>query len=225
MSKKRLCSIASKIRNERAMTLVELLASTFIFLLIVIPLSTIYVNGVKLYNETSEKTALRNEANFAISEIMRAMQEASYFEAIDDNPAETEALYNLFTDSDTGPLIRKDDEPLSQFRHVLVTYKHALGYIDGQTQSITLRNEYRFSPAANPKQSDRFFSYSQAYYVNGLFRVSADQKRATVYLLVTPSQGTGQENLQRVKAMLDKGETDMIHFLKTEIDVSTIRNG
>ena len=68
------------LRDQSGVTLVEVLAALFIFLIILIPLTSVYVSGVQVYNQTREQTALRNAADFAIGEVMRTVQGASYFE-------------------------------------------------------------------------------------------------------------------------------------------------
>jgi|GEM_PF-2992567 len=68
------------LRDQSGVTLVEVLASLFLFLIILIPLTSVYVSGVQVYNQTREQTALRNAADFTIGEVMRTVQGASYFE-------------------------------------------------------------------------------------------------------------------------------------------------
>lgn len=103
--------ISRLLRDQSGMTLLETLASLFIFLIILIPLTSVYVSGVQVFNQTREQTDLRNVADFAIGEVMRTVQGATYFElekdggSLDSENEEMDTLRQIMQSKKAGELL------------------------------------------------------------------------------------------------------------------------
>lgn len=69
------------VKNERGLTLVEVIVASAIFLLIVLPLTSYYLSGIKAYNQSRIETGLRNETDAILFNILNGVSE--------QNPAET----------------------------------------------------------------------------------------------------------------------------------------
>lgn len=194
-------TIVRYIDNQRGLTLVEMLASITIFVLIFIPLSSVYIRGVELYNQTQEQTSLRNEADFVIGDVMRTVQEATYFEMGDvSNATEFATLLEIFRSAKAGKLIDVDTkEPDSLFTDSLVLYNRSSVYepvdpskpVDSNTNPnvtkwLLTRKNYLFQLPASPTAIDQVFAHSPNYLVRGLFRISPDNKSLMLYLVIAP---------------------------------------
>jgi Tfp pilus assembly protein PilV len=224
----------SLLRNERGVSLIEVLASSFIFLMIVIPLCSVYVNGIQIYQDTSYKTALRNEANFLIADIMRKIQESSYFEIADivneekdaSNKTATSYLIDIINNRMNGEISADEADSV---KRMLVMYMHTVGYKNDATISQTVRKTFRFQQpnltAAN--SSEEFFTYTQSYVAEGLFRISGENRNKLIlYLVISPREGDNLlQNLSRINSQVQNGDTDLIQVIRTEIDVNSSRKG
>lgn len=70
--------LKERLKDERGLTLIEIIASSLIFFAVLIPLVSVYIRGVEIYQDTALKNQLRNETDFIVGDVMRIIQEASY---------------------------------------------------------------------------------------------------------------------------------------------------
>ncbi|WP_139490261.1 PilW family protein [Brevibacillus dissolubilis] len=205
------------LHNQRGYTMVELLAACVIFLAVLLPLSSVYVNGLDQYAKTSMQTTLRNETDFMIGEMMRHIQEASYVELEQEqNPVEREKLVRLFqqagligssadesesgtTSADpTGSSDSSAPSPLDPSRYStrLWLYDKSLTFSAGRTTSQVTRTSYTFScdpcekGLGQPPRQD-------GYILHGLFEVQSP-RRAVLYLLVAHKDDDSVHQLDRM---------------------------
>ncbi|MED0678903.1 PilW family protein [Aneurinibacillus thermoaerophilus] len=198
--------VHQKIFNERGVTLVELLVAVGIFLAIILPLSSIYISGISLYDRTRIETDLQNETDFILSNILNTVQDASYFELPNDSfdPTRHNTLVAIFKNSLAGKsLLPPEDEGKS--RDGLITYDLKLAY-DTETkkqQSMLKRTFYQFpqlssgDSQSNPNITNdsnnvwKTFKHDEGYVVGGLFTVTEHNDKLTIYLVVAPKGKSG----------------------------------
>ncbi|USG64675.1 prepilin-type N-terminal cleavage/methylation domain-containing protein [Brevibacillus ruminantium] len=210
---RRSLSLTRLLRDQSGMTLIEVIASLFILLMILIPLTSVYVSGVQVYNQTREQSALRNAADFVIGDVMRTVQDATYFEleALDERQesAEQQLLVQILKSKKAGELLQSssgsrqsqvsslegsatDDIADSIILYNSKTVFAPLGDAsqpsaeNSVSQSLLTRQIYRFPPVDPTDELVKAFRTEPGYLVRGLFTVSADSKTLTLYLLVAP---------------------------------------
>lgn len=231
----------SYLRNQNGVTLIEMLASVTIFVLIFIPLTSVYIKGVQIYNTTEKQTALRNEADFVIGDIMRTVQDATYFELKNSTNRDSQSeLLSIFRNPKAGSLITNTEND-SLFADTLVVYKRTNQFdsASGTTHWMLTRENFQFALPPGASQIDHLFNHSQNYMVDGLFRLSADSKSLTLYLIVAPFgepqfDQDGQQTLFQthddILAELNRTETSgrvnsYIRIVQTNFAVSNVRSG
>lgn len=208
--------------DQRGYTLIELVASSLIFLTVLIPLISVYVDAVDTYQETSLKNQVRNETDFILGEVMRTIQEASYFElAPPDEEAAT--LLEIVTHADAG--IR--DTPVHPVSRGLMLYKRSIAYEAGSTRSLLTRETRFFTPCPAAPCGYRPFPVNhQGYIVDGLFEMT-DERRVILYLVVA-LRHQPDDHLQTVLQWLNdphEENRNYVRIVRTEIDVSSMREG
>jgi prepilin-type N-terminal cleavage/methylation domain-containing protein len=241
------------LQNQRGLTLIEMLLAVAIFLAVVIPLSSIYLSGVSLYQNTQNRTALRNEADFVISDIMNQIQNASYFELADeptteDDKARKDDLINIFTNTQAGEKVLKIENETDKrnVQNELIMYTQRVEYKEKEgenipsTTSTLTRNIYGFDKEEpNTHNIYRSFNYDQnKYIVDGLFEVDENKKNLIVYLVIAPKgeHPVFKNNQQvefrdvediakEVKRLGSAKQNEYIHIIRTEIAVNNLRKG
>lgn len=213
----------SYMRNEAGLTLVELLASITIFILILIPLSSVYVSGITTYGKTQVQTSLRNEADFIIGDIMDKLQNASYFD-LDDGTDNTDKS-DIFNVLKSGHVVTEAND--TAFKKGVAVYTREVNYeklnessLEKVPVSILKKKAYQFSPTP-PGKEDLYapFSYDDSYLVYALFRIieensDKNNKRVGIYLIIAPKkqnndiiqngQKTAFSNLAEIKAEVER---------------------
>lgn len=206
-------------RNEAGLTLIELLASMTIFIVILLPLSSVYISGITTYSKTQVQTSLRNEADFVIGDIMNKLQNASYFD-LDTGKGitdEKEEVLELF-----GSVGMIPDGEDNDFDQGITTYKRKVKYeaLDSSAEkspvSTLEKKVYQLVPPSQPEEISNqelynLFSYDSAYLVYGLFRIRDDEttnnKRVSIYLIIAPkAQGDAVEHNGQKTAFKDLAE-------------------
>lgn len=213
-------SICRYVRNEAGLTLVELLASLTIFIVILIPLSSVYLSGITTYGKTQVQTSLRNEADFIIGDIMNTLQDASYFD-LDDGTDNTNSKEDIFAILRSAHVISETDS--TSFKKAIATYKREVNYetlpsssTEKVPVSILNKKLFQLAPSTGIYSS---FSYDPSYLVYGLFRIVEDNinpnsKKVAVYLIIAPraqnsgniqnGQKTAFTNLQEIKEEVER---------------------
>lgn len=217
---KKLDLVKSYFRNETGVTLVELLVSMSIFLLVVLPLSSYYLSGINQYNKITLQTALRNEADYVISQVMNQVQDASYFELTKTPGSGTQE------EQDRNHLIsilknHLPSESIIDSCQLGIITKN----IEVKSESKITRQIYRFSdPPAGKENLIKQFDYNQSLYlINGLFSISDDYQKVTIFLVVAP-KSKGFNNLGDINNS-DSSNREYIRVVKTEISVNALRKG
>ncbi|ERI11295.1 PilW family protein [Aneurinibacillus aneurinilyticus] len=227
------------LKTERGLTLVELLVAIALFLLIIIPISSYYISGISLYQRTQTETNLRNEADFVLSDIFNTVQNATYFELQPvKNENHKEDLLSIFEKSGTLDFDSKSEEEKNAIKNKLYygifTYKLTLD--KDNVSKLKRKGLQFFATDAGGK-----FSYNPSYLVDGLFRLSDDNKKLIVYLLVAPKNSREEENrtdrsgedmefktIEDVKDVINaKGNTSLhyIRLIRTEFAVNNFKGG
>jgi hypothetical protein len=227
-----------------------MLLAVSIFLAVVIPLSSIYMSGVSLYQNTQNQTALRNEADFVISDIMNQIQDASYFELADeptteDDKARKDDLITIFTNTQEGEEVLKIESETDKrnVQNELIMYTQRVEYKEKEEENIppttsTLeRKRYGFSHYKSEIYQP--FNYDQnKYIVDGLFEIDENTKNLIVYLVIAPKgekpvfKNNQQVEFTSVKEIADEfnrlgssKQNEYIHVVRTEIAVNNLRKG
>ncbi len=222
-------------RDQRGVTLIELLASIFIFLAILIPLTTVYVKGVEIYHETTLKNQLLNETDFVVGDVMRSIQEASYFDLA---PADSDTVSEDYHKRDQlrqiieHPHVGLTVPAMKQVSTGMMLYKRELRYDSksGSTRSILTRETRYFQNPSNASTVFNLFPRHQtSFYTDGLF-VIPDDRRVILYLIMALPEDAQHRPLNSpaaILASLDASEEnrEYIRVIRTEIDVSNIREG
>ncbi|MGC5326599.1 PilW family protein [Brevibacillus sp. SYSU BS000544] len=233
-------SIIRYLRNENGLTLVEMLASVTIFVLIFIPLSSVYIRGVELYQKTQEQTQLRNEADFVIGDIMRIVQEATYFELSSTTSTNRQTLLNIFSHPKAGTLITAAEAPNYNGNIIQYTRSNVYDEATNRTNWLLTRAIYQFQLPASPSPMDHAFVHSPNYLVGGLFRISPDNKQLTLCLVIAPRGDQAifdQEGQQKKFTSFDEIVAELdntnrsdqvnsyIRFVRTDFAVNNVRRG
>jgi prepilin-type N-terminal cleavage/methylation domain-containing protein len=250
--KKKIQRIYHMLQNQRGLTLIEMLLAVAIFLAVIIPLSSIYLSGISLYQNTQEQTALRNEADFVISDIMNQIQNASYFELVDEPTSEADKAHKdellaIFkhAQEEKDVLEIKNETDKRNVQNELIMYTHHVEYKEEKenmpsTISTLKRNIYGFDKEKpNTHKIYRAFNYDQnKYIVDGLFKVDYNTKNLIVYLVIAPKgekpvfKNNQQVEFTNVKEIVDEfnrlgsaKQNEYIHIVRTEIAVNNLRKG
>jgi hypothetical protein len=233
----------SRISNENGLTLVEVLAATFIFILIVIPLSGIYLSGAKTYMKTEAQSNLRSELDYVVADIMKKVQDASYFDLVDTGGEDKDSLYTIFSsqnssNQNSNPVFSGNKDDLKKG---IAVFKINVGYNEKPVSSVT-RDVYEFQPDTSSPQSDFNYNHDK-YFVFGLFKLgddtstnSTDLKTLTMYLLIAPKSDqplivdgkpTSFRSLDEIKTTILNGNPpfDYIRIVKTQMTVNNLRQG
>jgi hypothetical protein len=203
-----------EILNERGISLVELLVAVGIFLAIILPLSSIYISGISLYDRIRIETELQNETDFILSGILNKIQDASYFELPEESFDPT--THSTLTDIFTSPLAGENILPATEKTNVmdgLITYNLQLSLNDDDNDPVTppvqksslKRSFYQFNmeedakhekqeeerESDSPNNNFEYFEYNEgAYVVGGLFNITKNNQSLIVYLVAAP-RGSG----------------------------------
>jgi hypothetical protein len=202
----------SWLKEEKGLTLIEILTATFIFLIVVIPLSGIYLSGAKTYMKTEAQSNLRSELDFVIADIMKKTQDASYFDLKDvGDENQKQTLINLFSNPKLGNLFVDNKTGQSNIDNLytgLAVYSFQVRYKeipdlndsnknDIQPDSTVINNVYQFQPGSEYTP----FNYNHDnYLVYGLFQLDTSEnpddsssessttnyKKLNLYLLIAP---------------------------------------
>lgn len=245
----------ASLTNENGLTLIEILAATFIFLVVVTPLSGIYLSGAKTYMKTEAQSNLRSELDFAIADIMKKTQDASYFDLVDTvDESQKQEFIDLFSNSKLGNLFvdEKTGQPNTDNLNTgLAVYRFRVEYTSNdptnsenkQPTSTVTKDIYQFQPDIN--NLEKPFSYNHdKYLVYGLFQLdssvdtsnSSNYQKLNVYLLIAPKSDnplsedgkpTSFRNLADIQKAIDDGNSpfEYIRVVKTQITVNNIRQG
>ncbi|WP_027414877.1 PilW family protein [Aneurinibacillus terranovensis] len=249
--------LRSFLPNQYGVTLIELLIATVIFLTIVLPLSTVYIQGMNEYKKTKIQTQLRNEADFLLSGIMKQVQESSYFELADDSMLsdqglvtadDKETLLTIFSQTNlltrNSPTAPSGTPADTDYHQGIISYKQTVAYdsSSGQPSSTLNRKIYTFNRGGSTDLFQGFDYDNAAYIAKGLFRVSDDNKKLYIYLVIAPHYDPGSassnnqpmfikgiqasyKNLAEIKAAIDASHHDFIHVVKTEISINNLGKG
>jgi hypothetical protein len=228
------------LKEEKGLTLIELLSATFIFLVVVIPLSGIYLSGAKTYMKTEAQSNLRSELDFVIADIMKKVQDASYFDLVDTGDEDKHSLYTIFSNPNLGPLFSGSEDDL---KRGISVFNMQVGYNERPSSTVT-KNVYEFQPDARNTQNQSYFNYNhENYLVFGLFKLgddsasnSGDLKTLTMYLLIAPysaqplivnGQPSSFRSLDEIKNTILHGNPpfEYIRVVKTQMTVNNIRQG
>lgn len=193
--------------DERGLTLVELIASSLIFFTILIPLVSVYVKGVEIYQDTAVKNQLRNDTDFLIGNVMRTIQEASYVklapEADEEQPdPATEQVKSIIAAS--FPAFQEyraaSSSRIYLYKRSVKSGREASAGDEAtstgnRTVSLLARETYSFAPCPQPEDGVNgcshipFTTDPNRYLVQGYFAMEqADdpsaKRRVTLYLVV-----------------------------------------
>jgi type II secretory pathway pseudopilin PulG len=222
------------IMSQRGTTLVELLAAITIFIVILLPLSSVYVKGVSLYQQTEEQTSLRNEADFLLSDILNTVQNASYFELT--STPDDHTLYTIFSNQGVNNLVQGEDE--NTLKGGVMIYTRSTKYSNDEnttTYSLT-RNTYQWAPH---NHKDKVFNYDEgSYMAYGLFKTTEDNRKLIIYLLITPGGNSPitrdglQTHFNSLTDVLDEinrlgpnQHSPYIYVVRTEFTVNNLTKG
>ncbi|MBP1930218.1 PilW family protein [Ammoniphilus resinae] len=221
--------------DQRGVTVLELLLSVTIFLLVVLPLSTYYLSGVDRYQKTLKQSNLRNELDFTIADIMTKVEGASFFE-ISDTGLETtdkrkDDLLTIFQSPKLGSSISESEA--QELKASLTTYKTHVTYEYDETLD---RKVPRSEIVKQTFQIPDFNFNHQLYLIDGLFKLSDDNKKLLVFLVVVPKssyflemdgQHSGFTGWDEVVTALEEDSPpfEYIKITKIEIAVNNLQRG
>ncbi|MCG5254029.1 PilW family protein [Brevibacillus agri] len=193
------------LKDERGLTLVEVLTTSLIFFAILIPLIGVYVKGIEIYQTTSLKNTLRNDTDFVIGDVMRTIQEADYVKlpsasadpeqgSADDTAARhiVSASFPEFADATSSSRVYLHKRSVKIDRASTST----------QTVSLLTRETYAFAACEthgseiNPCSHIPFPVDRNQYMVKGFFTMpqqendDAAQKQVVLYLVVALRYGS-----------------------------------
>lgn len=219
--------------NQQGVTVLELLVSLSIFLLVILPISSYYLNGIDRYNKTMKQSNLRNELDFVIADILTKVEESSYFE-LSHSTSEDQRLKNLieiFQNEQLGKLITDDEK--AGIKTKLTTYKVEVKY-DDKDGTLSKKESRTVITKKTWQISDFNFNKDQ-YIIDGLFKLSPDNKKLSVYLIAVPKSAallqidnqyagfTGLDDI--IGALNDPPPYEYIKTTKTEISVNNWQQG
>jgi len=224
--------------NEKGITLVELLAALFIFLLIVIPLSSVYINGIQLFNKTQQQTDLRNEADFVISNVMTQVQSASYFDLPQEkNTSKRDQILSILKKAGLDPVV-KDGIAQDQIKTRIQLYKLQVAYtqLAGSTEKTTESTMTRVTKGFDCPAGDcENLAASASYMIDGVFHLSSDKKRLILYLVMAPKLASGETSYQDERGQSvkfrdlqhihDDFTKDYVRVVRTEFAVTNFQKG
>ncbi|MFD2369060.1 PilW family protein [Brevibacillus sp. GCM10020057] len=206
--------LAGLLRDERGLTLVELIASSLIFFTILIPLVSVYVKGVEIYQETTVKNQLRSDTDFLIGNVMRTIQEASYVKLAPETATERQdpaneqvksiiaASFPAFQESNAASSCRIYLYKRSVKRSEEAVPDEEATSTGNRTVSLLTRETYSFAPCPQAEGSGAscehvpFPTDPDRYLVQGYFEIdqpagdSSGKKRVTLYLVVAQRYDT-----------------------------------
>jgi len=223
------------LKNEKGVTLVEVLTGLAIFMLVIIPLSGIYLNGITVYNKTQTQTNLRNELDYVLSIVMKKIQDASYYElSINNSTKETRnQILRVFENEKAGDLLDEGYDPEDYYTDI-ITYNIKVDRDAGETTSTVTKEVHNILP----DQPNSLY-VSNSYLVYGLFKLDKETKddpnnhKVIAYLLIAPkSKTTGPIYIDDQQASfvgLDQIEADdsfeYIRVVRTEISTNQVSQG
>ncbi|MBN6186532.1 prepilin-type N-terminal cleavage/methylation domain-containing protein [Aneurinibacillus sp. BA2021] len=221
----------SLLKTEHGLTLIETLVAVAIFLLIIIPISSYYLSGISVFQRTQTQTNLRNEADFVLANILNTIQNATYFDLQQVSDEEHKKdLLSIFEKSGTFDFSNASEEEQNRVKNTLsdgiFTYTLTL---NKDNISKLERKKYRFPSDSN-------------YLVDGLFRLSDDNTKLMIYLVVAPKNTNPTEENQRdrngekmefhtIEEIADEihsRENDSLHYIRlirTEFSVNNFNGG
>lgn len=229
----------SYLKDEKGVTLLEILTGLTIFMLVIIPLSNIYLDGITLYNKTQTQTNLRNELDYALSVVMKQIQDASYYELRnnDSTKGTRDQILNVLQNEKAGKLLDDTFSP-DDFKTDIITYKVEvkLDKINGKTETVSTVNKDIYNLL--PDQPNTLYA-SNSYLVYGLFKLDKEDEKdpnnhkVIAYLLIAPKSNTPQPTYigdqQSSFAGLDQIEADdsfeYIRVVRTEISTINMNQG
>jgi prepilin-type N-terminal cleavage/methylation domain-containing protein len=198
------------IKNEKGLTLIEVIVASAIFLLIVLPLTSYYLSGIKVYNQSRIETNLRNETDSILFNILngvseqnsadtyknegstyiyKGIQDASDFAIEPDFENDRkETLIKIFSHNKAQNLLPLNASGSSQVETSpaikLYTYD----------DSKLMRSRWTFENNS-PQSIDRTFKYNRTLYIaDALFSIQEEVgsneqtkgKILTIYLVIAP---------------------------------------
>lgn len=239
------------IRNEDGLTLIELLAATVIFLLVIIPMSGMYIKGVDTYNQSVNETTLQNELDFLTSNIMNKLQGATYFELNNFDPNDpayraAEQAFKLMQYKDPNKNNGQDKNLASEdglipanqtfgespIKPILTTYNIQVKNADqtGQPVSTMTKSVYQF-------QSDHTNTADKSSYIVFCFfepdPILPSQKM-NLYLLIAPYNAqppnykqSGFSGISDIQKYIDNNNPpyEYIRVAKTQISINHNQQG
>lgn len=203
--------LKERLKDERGLTLIEIIASSLIFFAVLIPLVSVYIRGVEIYQETALKNQLRNETDFIVGDVMRIIQAASYVKlpAGATPSADTDdAGENM--ENNPGEEAKQTETPVAEEDYLKNIFSTVTGFSQSDSmsrdiylyeRSVTVKNGTSTSELIREKWSLRqcqgetcgfqpFPVNHRDYIVDGLFQLDRDfigesaEKRVTLYLVV-----------------------------------------
>ncbi len=170
-------SVFKRLRDEKGVTLIELLTATIVLFLFIIPVSGFYLSGITIFQQTVSQTNLRNELDFVIGDIMQKVQYASYFELQTSNNAERDMLVNLFQSDKLANLIEPGTE--QHFFTEVSTYQIAV--------TFDAENRKPISTVTKDTLSFEDVNYNRdSYLVSGLYHLNEATQILSLYLIIAP---------------------------------------
>lgn len=226
------------LKNQKGVTLLEVLTAMAIFMLVVIPLSTVYLNGITVYNKTQTQTHLRNELDYVLSIVMKKIQDASYYELSKDDSTQEirNQILKVLKNENSGDLLDGEVDP-EAFYTDITTYNIKVDSKAGETTSTVTKEIYNLLP----DQPNTLYA-SSSYLVYGLFKLDKgtngeandpNNHKIIAYLLIAPkSKAKDSTYINDQRAFfngLDEIEADdsfeYIRVVRTEISKNRLNQG
>ncbi|RXT14685.1 PilW family protein [Ammoniphilus sp. CFH 90114] len=212
------------VNNQNGVTLIELLAATVILFLFIIPLSSFYLSGFTVFQQTVKQTNLRQELDFVIADVMKKIQYANYFELQTTRSDDKNNMIKLINSGKLVSDLTIDSTKQNLYHTDLATYRIEVPSSSTPRSTVT-KHTYHF---------EDFDFNKSSYVVNGLFSLDEEQQLLTTYFIIAPKTAENsdpiivnqqQASFKDIKEIEEyvknnQGPFEYIRFVKTEFPVS-----